>query len=396
MKVFENKKITLLVVLFASTVTAYKVIYAVNLGGEAATDSNGINYQKDNSTNAYTASCPENMTISGISKEDEIIYRRVRHKNEYFEIAAIPDKLDNGEYLINFKIVECWTKSVRPINITINKHHTFTVKVPGTADQGLTSDKYYYFNICDKRLHLEETSSPYTDGPLIIDLGPEENGVSAVVSAIVLIKLSGNPVPKSLWPTKDEDLAKISKPFACRTIDEVYIEMHQQHKELSSNITTKLEAKFTDIVTQQSEILSKISTIEQGQSTTFLQQEQIQKKQEDLSSILSSNISNQVETQTGILMANQNKLEAKIADIVQQQDVQLKESQSELLSKISTNDRNLSATYFQQSVEIQQIQKNQEKISSKLVTIFDILNDIQVKFNKPEKKTIDIIDDSEL
>jgi hypothetical protein len=51
------------------------------------------------------------------------------------------------------------------------------------------------------------------------------------MSAIVLIKLTGNPLPKSLWPTKDDDLAKVTKPFACRTIDEVYIGMHEQYKE---------------------------------------------------------------------------------------------------------------------------------------------------------------------
>jgi hypothetical protein len=346
MKVIESKKFILLVVLFASTVTAYKVIYAVNLGGNAATDSNEINFQKDYITEGYTSSCPENMTISGKSKEDEIIYEGVRFVvSESVEIAAIPDILDNGEYLINFKIIECWAheNSVRPINITINKHHTITVKVNGTDDQGLTLDKYYYFNICDKKLHFEDTSSPYTDGPLIIDLGPEVNGMSAAMSAIVLIKLIGNPIPKSLWPTKDDDLAKIPNTFICRTINEDYNEMHQQHKELSSHISNL------------------------------------------------SNIAVQVKTQIGIVMANQNKLEAQIAGSVKQQ-----EYQSELLSKISKNDRNLSATYFQQGIEIQQIQKNQEEISSKLVTIFDILNGIQFKINKPQKKTFDIIDDSEL
>jgi hypothetical protein len=135
--------------------------------------------------------------------------------------------------LINFKLIDCWgiEDDVRTIKITINKQHTLTVKVPTTVNQGSTLDKYYYFNICDKILYLEDTSSPYTDGPLIIDLGPEENGRSALMSAIVLIKLTGNPLPKSLWPTKDDDLAKVTKPFACRTIDEVYIGMHEQYKE---------------------------------------------------------------------------------------------------------------------------------------------------------------------
>jgi hypothetical protein len=304
MKVFENKKFTLLVVLFASTVTAYKVIYAVNLGGEAATDSNGINYHKDYNEIGDTASCPENMTISGISKEDEIIYKSVHHFDESFEIAAIP-AIDNGEYLINFKMSECWghENSVRPINITINKQHTFTVE---SKVQGSTLDKYYYFNICDKKLHLEGTSSLFTDGPLIIELGPEKYRVSAVMSAIVLIKLTGNPVPKSLWPTKDDDLAKISKPFACRTINEIYNELYQQHKELSSNITTQIKTqvnKIDQLMTNENKLESKLE------------------KDEQILNDAQNNIINQ-------LKASQTKLEAKFTDIVTQQ--------SELLSKIST------------------------------------------------------------
>jgi hypothetical protein len=328
MKVIESKKIILFVVLFASTVTAYKMIYAVNLGGDAATGSNGINYQKDNGKNGYTNSCPENKTISGISKKDEIIYRSVRHTKENFEIAIIPNTLDNGEYLINFKLIECWTKKgVRPIKITINKQHTFTVEVPGTADRGSTLDKYYYFNICDKTLYLEDTSSPYTDGPLIIDLAPEENGMSAVMSALILIKLTGYPVPKSLWPTKDDDLAKISKPFACRTIDEVYIDMHQQLKELSSNITTQIK--------------TQVDKIDQ-------------------------------------LMTNQNKLESKLENDVKTSN----DAQNNIINQLIE--------------KFQQNQKNQEEISSKLVTIFDILNDMQGKFNKQQQKSLDHIDDSEI
>jgi hypothetical protein len=331
-----------IVLLLVSKVAAYEVIYAVNFGGDAATDSNGINYEKDYNKNGFKQTCPANITTLGVAKIDEIIYRSVRHSKQRLEIAAIPDVLDDGEYLINFKFGECWSikNGVRPINIMINTYHTVTVEVHGKDGQGVTLDKSFYFNICDKKLNFKDASSPFADGKLTIDLAPKQAGKTVIISGLVLIKLTGSPVPNALWPSKSPN-----KPFVCRTITEVYTNLQHHYKDLSSNMSA----------------MSNDVTVAIGNSSNTIKQ-QI------------------VKAQMNQMKANQGQLDSKLSSLMvemkhemRKQDAIQQKYQSELLNKISTNNDIQKSALTQTGVEIQRILKNQRALSIKLVSIFDAL-----------------------
>jgi hypothetical protein len=63
-----------------NSTSGYKVIYAINCGGEEHTDSNGIKYDRDPLSKVGTASnFGQNLpSIGRVSKGDEILYQTER------------------------------------------------------------------------------------------------------------------------------------------------------------------------------------------------------------------------------------------------------------------------------------------------------------------------------
>jgi hypothetical protein len=331
-----------IVLLLISKVTAYEVLYAVNFGGEAATDSNGINYQKDVTNSASKQNCPANVTTPGVTKKDEVIYRSVRHSKQSMEIAAIPDVMEDGEYLIIFKFGECWitNNGVRQMNITINKKHTVTIEVHGKDGQGVTGDKAYYFNICEKTLNFKNISFPIADGKLIIDLAPKQAGKTVIISGLVLIKLTGNPVPTAIWPSQ-----KTHKPLVCRTITDVYMNLQHHYKDMSSDMSTMAK----DVIVA----IGDNSNILKQQIVKFLQN---QKSQMD-----------QIKTNQVLLNSKMDTILTETKHEIRKQEAVQRTYHSELLRKLSVHADYQNGDFRQVGVvDIQGVEKNQTKLPAKL------------------------------
>ena len=100
-----------------------KVIFAVNCGGDAHVDSNGIRYQKD-SLEIGTASDygRQYLTVGRVSDLDAVLYQTERHHHANFGYD-IPITED-GDYVLVLKFCEVYFNSpgMKVLNIFVEFH----------------------------------------------------------------------------------------------------------------------------------------------------------------------------------------------------------------------------------------------------------------------------------
>jgi hypothetical protein len=82
------------------------VIFAVNCGGEAHTDANGIRYRKDYLKSGIASDYGRNSNINRVSKEDMILYQTERYDLQKFSYEI--DLIDDGDYVLWMKFAEVW------------------------------------------------------------------------------------------------------------------------------------------------------------------------------------------------------------------------------------------------------------------------------------------------
>lgn len=83
-----------------------EVIFAVNCGGDAHIDSNGIHYQKDWLKVGYASEHGRNLNIRRIPPQDQILYQTERYHVANFAYD-VPVKSD-GDYVLVLKFSEVW------------------------------------------------------------------------------------------------------------------------------------------------------------------------------------------------------------------------------------------------------------------------------------------------
>lgn len=104
--------IALAIALLTVQTTAYKVIYAVNCGGDEHTDTSGIKYEKDTLKVGTSSDFGKNLPSIGRvpSKSDEIIYQTERYHTSTFGYE-IPLESD-GDYVLVLKFCEVYFNSI--------------------------------------------------------------------------------------------------------------------------------------------------------------------------------------------------------------------------------------------------------------------------------------------
>ena len=83
-----------------------EVIWAVNSGGDAHTDANGIRYQKDTSDSGIASDFGTSLRIQRIMPQDQPLYQTERYDTDTFGYD-IPIKGD-GNYVLVLKFSEVW------------------------------------------------------------------------------------------------------------------------------------------------------------------------------------------------------------------------------------------------------------------------------------------------
>jgi hypothetical protein len=177
----------------------YKVIFAVNCGGEEHTDSNGIKYEKDTLKIGTASDYGRNLgSIARVSQADEIIYQTERYHTSTFGYE-IPISGD-GDYVLVLKFCEVYFNSAnsKVFDVVLNADHQILsdLDIFGSVGKGAAHDENIYFSISRNRLYFKEEESEIRGGKVRVEFikGYRDN---PKINAILLMKGSDvNNIPK--------------------------------------------------------------------------------------------------------------------------------------------------------------------------------------------------------
>jgi hypothetical protein len=166
---------------------AYEVEFAINLGGDIFTDSEGINYEKDANTNG-TKSNLSPLTLIGASKADLVLYEKVHHHNQQFGYELPVPK--DGVYVLNlkFSMTTAGGAGIYVFDVILNDKHTILSNVDHDKTHGKNCayDEFTYFTICCNTLMYKNQNSTITNNKIQLNFKPTKG--HAFVSAIALLR----------------------------------------------------------------------------------------------------------------------------------------------------------------------------------------------------------------
>lgn len=188
-----------LVLLIVGGSTAYKVIYAVNCGGDEHTDSNGIKYEKDTLKIGTSSDFGKNLAaIARVPQSDEVVYQTERYHTSTFgyEIPLAGD----GDYVLVLKFCEVYfnTLNAKVFDIVMNGDHQIVsdLDIYAQVGKGTAHDEYIYFSVSRNRLYYKEEESEIRGGKVRVEFikGYRDN---PKINGIVLVKGTDvNNIPK--------------------------------------------------------------------------------------------------------------------------------------------------------------------------------------------------------
>lgn len=190
----------LLVILVADQSYGYKVIYAVNCGGDEVTDSSGIKYERDQLKVGTSSDYGRHLTSIGriTNQIDEIIYQTERYHTSTFgyEVPLSGD----GDYMLILKFSEVYfnTANSKVFDIALNGEHKIIseLDIYANVGKGVAHDEYVSFSVSRNRLYYKEEESEIRGGKIRVEFikGYRDN---PKINGIVLIKGSDiNNIPK--------------------------------------------------------------------------------------------------------------------------------------------------------------------------------------------------------
>lgn len=168
------------------------VIYAVNAGGEAHVDSQGIKYARDPLMSRVGTDSDygkQLLMINRVKPNDEILYQTERYHYETFGYELpIPG---DGEYVLILKFCEVYfnAPNMKVFDVQLNNRHTVIsdLDIFALVGKGTAHDEYVYFTVSRGKLYFKEEESEVRAGKVKVDFvkGYKDN---PKINAIVLIK----------------------------------------------------------------------------------------------------------------------------------------------------------------------------------------------------------------
>jgi hypothetical protein len=183
-----------------------EVLYAVNLGGEAHEDSNGILYQKDLSSHR-TYTFYDN--IAGASAQDQPIYQTIFYGSKLMLDLPITG---NGDYKLILKFAEdVLAEDVnRIMNVFINQVHHVVDKLNVYTYVGLFAayDRIIQFSVLNNKLTWNNKVSTIINNQIKFEL-TGTNGYDAQISAVAWTKTPSIHNTQPILPASEsqEDVA---------------------------------------------------------------------------------------------------------------------------------------------------------------------------------------------
>lgn len=189
-----------ILIFLLKSASGYKVIFAINCGGDETVDSNGIRYEKDTLKIGTASNYGTNLpSIGRVSESDIILYQTERYSTSTFGYE-LPIASGDGEYVLILKFCEVYFNSAnqKVFDVVLNGEHQILsdLDIFRNVGKGVAHDEHIYFSVSRNRLYYKEEESEIRGGRVRIEFikGFRDN---PKCNAIVLIKGSDvNNVPK--------------------------------------------------------------------------------------------------------------------------------------------------------------------------------------------------------
>lgn len=165
----------------------YEVIYAINAGGDAFTDSHGIFYDADplDGKLGTASDFGKQLRIGRVPEDDEQIYQTERYHTDTFHYD-IPMSGD-GEYVLVLKFSEVYFNSadMKVFDVVLNSAHTVVKKLDiyKSVGRGVAHDEVIYFTVSRGILKYGKEESRVRTGQLRVEFvktlhdNPKVNGI---------------------------------------------------------------------------------------------------------------------------------------------------------------------------------------------------------------------------
>jgi len=173
------------------------VVFAVNSGGEAHTDANGIRYRKDYLKSGIASDYGRSLGISRVPVADMVLYQTERYDLQKFSYEI--DLVDDGDYVLWMKFAEVWFNgpNMKVFQILLNDEHAILDEfdIFSKAGRATAHDEYIPFQIKNGRLVVKSRSSSYS-GQLKVTFQKIDHRDNPKVNALVIWKGSVDQIPK--------------------------------------------------------------------------------------------------------------------------------------------------------------------------------------------------------
>jgi Malectin domain len=184
-------KLIILTLAMATKAIAYEKIFAINAGGGAITDSDGVQYQEGFSYN-YNSTWKKDLDLTRIAESDRDIYNTVDRLPSGQSVTKLeynmPLKSDGfyaliAKFSFEYRQDRCYQNMT--LNDKIQLLPSFDVyKLCG--GNGKIRDVYMYFCVSNNELYFEKQTTTIVNEKISIEVNSEKG--FATIAALVLLK----------------------------------------------------------------------------------------------------------------------------------------------------------------------------------------------------------------
>ena len=165
------------------------VIFAVNSGGDAFTDSFGIKYRKDFLTEGTASDYGKMISLKRFSNpHDKPLYETERYSMDTFGYS-IPMPSNDGDYVLWLKFCEVWfaARAQKVFDVAINDHIVIQeLDIFSKVGRGVAHDEIIPFQIRNRKLIINGKSKGFNNEIRVEFLkGIHDN---PKINAIILLK----------------------------------------------------------------------------------------------------------------------------------------------------------------------------------------------------------------
>lgn len=201
-----------------------QIIYAVNCGGDAHTDSHGVHYDRDplQGRIGIASDYGKRLLIGRVPPGDHILYQTERyHHNTFgYDIPAHND----GDYVLILKFSEVYFNAPdqKVFDVVLNGDHTIVsdLDIFEKVGRGIAHDEYTPFSVSKGRLFVNGEESEIRGGKIRVEFikgykdNPKINGIYVMRGKIENVpKLAPiEPEPMEEYKEEPEVVPKNRRP----------------------------------------------------------------------------------------------------------------------------------------------------------------------------------------